>query len=168
MRRSALDVYIDSTSYEGPTVPSFNQNLTLHTPESAQLTKFIDVSAVLADSHPAEIRVAIVNRSESEDFETKIAFGLVVQLAGGEVKVYEVWSQSLEDSNNFVSNGGEKVKTVEKVEKWDENGVCVLKRHSFQGMLMRVRWRTRYDLIFPLVTLLMFKIQWGGSENMQY
>lgn len=142
MRGSALDVHVDSSSYEGPTVPSFIQNLTLHTPKSAQLTKFVDVSAVLADE-TQEVRVAIVNRSESDDFETKIAFGPGAKVVGGEVKVFEVWSQSLEDSNNFAAKGGEKVKIEERVEKWDEGGVYVLKKHSFQGMLKQVIWRMR-------------------------
>lgn len=136
MRGSSLDVHVDSPSYTGVTVPAFISQLGAHTPASGQLTKYVDVSAVLKDR---EIRVAAVNRSDVDDFEVRFAFGPLAQVQDS-IQVYEVWSQNLGDGNNFKENGGEKVGTVSKQGKLDGQGKYLLKKHSFQGGSFRFVW----------------------------
>ncbi|RDB15655.1 putative alpha-L-arabinofuranosidase C [Hypsizygus marmoreus] len=132
MRGTSLDVHVTTPSpsavYMGPTVPSFIQDLTLHTPDSAKLTKIVDVSAVLVDSaNRREVRVAIVNRSDAESFQVPILFGPNVRAVAEVITVHEVWSSDLKDGNSFEE---EKVKTVVRDEKF--SGVYHLKKHSFQ------------------------------------
>ena len=134
MRGASLDIHVQSPSYQGPTVPPFIQHLTLHTPDSARLTKFVDVSAVLACTTPAEIRVAIVNRSENDAFSAHFAFGPNTEVTSS-VRVYEVWSGDLKDRNGF-GKDEENVKAVEKEEKWDGKQGYLLKNHSFQSELL--------------------------------
>jgi alpha-L-arabinofuranosidase len=131
MQGASLNIHVQSPSYEGPTVPPFTQHLTLHTPDSARLTKFVDASAVLPQSkQPTEIRVAIVNRSENDCFLTRFAFGPNVEVES-RVKVYELWSKNLEDRNSFGEE--DKVKAVEREEQWDAKKGYMLKNHSFQS-----------------------------------
>jgi alpha-L-arabinofuranosidase len=127
MQGTSLDVHVDSDSYDGTTVPTFVQHLEKTTPPSSKLTKYIDVSAVLSTSGQ-EVRVAIVNRHETAEYDLPILFGPSGKIAGDKVKVYEVWSESLKDTNGF---DGETVKTVEKEVEWE--GKYPLKAHSFQG-----------------------------------
>jgi alpha-N-arabinofuranosidase len=133
MRGSSLAVHVTtpfpSAIYTGPTVPPFIQNITQYTPDFAKLTKYVDVSAVLSSGESGqEIRVAIVNRSDKDDFDVPILFGPNVQGVRETVKVYEVWSPDLKDGNGF---NEEKVKTVQREEKF--GGIYKLKKHSFQG-----------------------------------
>ncbi|KAF9466681.1 glycoside hydrolase family 51 protein [Collybia nuda] len=133
MRGSSLAVHVTtpspSTIYTGPTVPTFIHNISQHTPDSAKLTKFVDVSAVLATGiNGQEIRVAIVNRSDRDEFEVPILFGPGVLGVKETIKIHEVWSPDLKDGNGFDE---EKVKTVHKEEKF--SGTYKLKKHSFQS-----------------------------------
>lgn len=136
MRGSSLAVHVTSPSpsaiYSGPTAPPFIHNITQHTPDSAKLTKFVDVSAVLAAREIGlEIRVAIVNRSDKDEFDVPILFGPDVQGVGETINIYEIWSPDLKDANGF---NEEKVKTVHRKEKF--GGIYKLKKHSFQGILL--------------------------------
>ncbi|KAF5346825.1 hypothetical protein D9756_010564 [Leucocoprinus leucothites] len=148
MRGSSLDVYVttpsgnpSSTIYTGPTVPKFVQDLTPHTPDSKKLTKFVDVSAVLATTPSTtsggpggrEIRIAILNKHEAEEYDIPIVFGREVELVGQEIDVYEVWHENLKATNWF---GEEKVKTVKRKEKFE--GVYRLKKHSFQILVFTI------------------------------
>ncbi|GLB43090.1 putative glycoside hydrolase family 51 protein [Lyophyllum shimeji] len=131
MRGSSLDVHVTiprpDAVYTGPTVPSFVQDLTVHTPDSAKLTKYVDVSAVLASKDDRrEIRVAIVNRSDTESFKVPILFGPNAVVASS-IRVHELWSADLKASNGFEE---EKVKTVVRDEEF--LGTYTLKKHSFQ------------------------------------
>ncbi|KAF7981901.1 hypothetical protein HWV62_31493 [Athelia sp. TMB] len=136
MRGSSLDVYVDSPSYNGATVPPFISDLAAHTPASGQLTKYVDISAVLVPGEK-EIRVAAVNRSDVDDFEVHFAFGPLSEVHDT-IKVYEVWSENLGDGNDFEEKGGEKVGVVEKTSKLDEEGKYLFKKHSFQGLSQAV------------------------------
>ncbi|KAG5637929.1 hypothetical protein H0H81_002589 [Sphagnurus paluster] len=132
MRGSSLDVYVKTPSpatvYTGPTVPKFVHDLTVHTPDYAKLTKYVDVSAVLAtEGDRRQVRVAIVNRSDTEAFTVPILFGPNTQVSEN-LKVYEVWSADLKDANGFEE---ERVKTFVKDEVF--SGTYDLKKHSFQG-----------------------------------
>lgn len=133
MRGTSLAVHVTTpspaTTYVGPTVPSFIQDLTVHTPDSAKLTKYVDVSAVLASlsERKREIRVAIVNRSDTDAFSVPILFGPNADVAET-ITIHEVWSADLKDGNGF---DGEKIKTVTREEKF--TGIYVLKKHSFQS-----------------------------------
>lgn len=134
MRGASLSVHVDNPApalvYTGPTVPKFVQDLSVHTPDSAKLTKFVDVSAVLASAGQGkEIRIAIVNRSEDTDFKVRILFGPQANVKEDFV-IHEVWHQDLKASNGF---DGEKVHTVVKNERF--TGSYELKRHSFQSTL---------------------------------
>lgn len=134
MRGASLDIHVQSLSFEGPTVPPFIQHLTLHTPESARLTKFVDARAVLSSStSPAEIRVAIVNRSETDSYWTRFAFGPDTEVEDS-VRVYEIWSNNLKDTNGF-GDEEDKVKVVQKLAKLDARKEYMLKSHSFQSKL---------------------------------
>ncbi|KAF9003031.1 glycoside hydrolase superfamily [Cyathus striatus] len=132
MRGSSLDVHVTTPSpdsvYTGPTVPAFMKDLTIHTPDSAKLTKFVDVSAVVATTSEGakQIRIAALNRHESEEFVVPILFGPNVAVEE-KFKVYEVWHEDIKASNDF---SGEKVKTVERDDKF--TGSYKLKKHSFQ------------------------------------
>ena len=127
MRGLSIDVYVQSPNYDGPTVPAWIKQLDAHEEDSKKLTKYIDVSAVY-DPEVKEVRVAAVNRHDSEDFSVPFVFARDVEV-DGPVKVYEVWGEQLGFSNGF---DGEKVKTVEKTVDWQ--GQYVLKKHSFQGI----------------------------------
>lgn len=132
MRGSALDVLVTTPSpasyYDGPTVPPFIKDINVHTPDSSKLTKYVDVSAVIADQQGTkEIRIAIVNRSATEEFEIPILFGPNATVSGN-FTIHEVWHEDLKASNTF---GKEKVATVVKQAKF--SGTYKLKRHSFQG-----------------------------------
>ncbi|KAG6884606.1 hypothetical protein C0993_009623 [Termitomyces sp. T159_Od127] len=132
MQGTSLDVFVSAPSpatfYTGPTVPKFMQHLTTHTPDTAKLTKYVDVSAVLSRDG-REVRVAVVNRHREEGFVVPIRFAGGAETVQEEVRVYEVWSQHLGDGNTF---GEERVKTVERRVRF--TGVYELKKHSFQGM----------------------------------
>ncbi|KAG6917636.1 hypothetical protein DXG01_001743 [Tephrocybe rancida] len=129
MQGSSLDVFVSAPSpksfYTGPTVPKFVQDLTAHTPDNGKLTKYVDVSAVLS-ADKKEVRVAIVNRSDTEAFTIPILFGPAVTVAV-DFKIHEVWSDNIKDSNTF---GAEKIQTVIKDAKF--TGSFELKKHSFQ------------------------------------
>lgn len=137
MRGTSLDIYVttppNSTAviYTGPTVPQFVQDLTPHTPDSKKLTKFIDVSAVLTTTSSGirQVRIAIVNKHETEEYDVPIVFGRDVNVQGS-FDVYEVWHDDLKVTNWF---NDEKVTTVEKKENF--TGTYHLKRHSFQSKL---------------------------------
>jgi alpha-N-arabinofuranosidase len=136
MRGKSLDVLVDTRSqqeavYLGPTVPSFTQLLAKHDPPSKQLTKYIDVSAVIAENGK-EVRVAIANRHETQAFTVPLVFGPNATVEE-EVKVYEVWHEDLKANNTF---GDEKVKTVEKSVKVE--GSYEAKKHSFQSKCLAV------------------------------
>ncbi|ESK91159.1 glycoside hydrolase family 51 protein [Moniliophthora roreri MCA 2997] len=133
MQGTSLNVHVESDSYDGTTVPPFIQNLDKTAPSSSKLTKYIDVSAVLS-ADGQEVRVAIVNRHETEEYDVPVRFGPVGEVLGDNVKVYEVWSEDLKDSNGF---DGEKVKTIEKEVKW--KGKYRLKAHSFQVLVFRIK-----------------------------
>ncbi|KAJ6585910.1 glycoside hydrolase family 51 protein [Mycena capillaripes] len=115
-------------AYTGPTVPPFVARLTAHTPPSARLTKWIDASAVLSPDG-AQVRLAIVNRHQSQSFSVPIEFGFGVKVEG-RVEVHEVWSEDLRERNGFE---GEKVRSVERSLEWE--GVYECKRHSFQVLV---------------------------------
>ncbi|PPQ94930.1 hypothetical protein CVT25_004416 [Psilocybe cyanescens] len=137
MRGSSLSVHVDNPAstltYAGPTVPKFVQDLNISTPDSAKLTKFVDVSAVLAiTGQGKEIRIAIVNRSDDTDFKVPILFGPQVSVKEDFV-VHEVWHEDLKASNGF---DGEKVNTVIKNERFKGN--YELKKHSFQILVFQV------------------------------
>lgn len=127
MRGASLSVHVTSPSYQGPTVPAFIHNLSVATPDLAKLTKYIDVSAVLTDDR-SEVRLAIVNRHEADSFDIPILFGPSCKLAENGISVYEIYSDSLKDSNGF---DRETVKTVRKDVTF--NGIYAVKKHSFQG-----------------------------------
>lgn len=128
MLGSALNIHVASPAYTGLTVPSFTQNLGAHTPDLAKLTKYIDASAVLNNN---EIRVAIVNRSDTNSFRVPISFGPNVRVKNN-IVVFEVWDEDIHAKNSF--DQPEKVKTIIK-EVSDFDGIYALKAHSFQGML---------------------------------
>ncbi|KAJ8079372.1 hypothetical protein PM082_021877 [Marasmius tenuissimus] len=128
MHGTALDVHVDSPVYEGKTVPAFVKDLAGK--GGKEMRGWVDVSAVLSPSND-EIRVAILNRHPEETFAVDVRFGPNTE-AGGKVKVYEVYSDNLTDTNGFETDGGEKVKTVEKEVEFD--GTYEVKKHSFQGL----------------------------------
>ncbi|KAK0438303.1 glycoside hydrolase family 51 protein [Armillaria borealis] len=130
MRGASLAVHVNSPVYTGPTVPTWIKQLDTHMPDAAKLTKYIDVSAVYVEESK-EVRVAVVNRHESEDFTVSIIFAQPV--GEKKVKVYEVWSPHLGDTNGFE---GEKVSTVQKEVDWE--GSYVLKKHSFQVLVFKL------------------------------
>lgn len=133
MRGSSLNVHVSTPSqelvYTGPTKPEFVKDLTLHTPDSAKLTKYVDVSAVVTTAAQGgkEIRVALLNRHASEEFTVPILFGPAVSLKET-VKIYEIWHEDIKATNGFE---GEKVKTEEREDKF--GGSYKLKKHSFQS-----------------------------------
>ncbi|KAF9031874.1 glycoside hydrolase family 51 protein [Hymenopellis radicata] len=132
MRGLSLNVHVNSPSYDGPTVPTWIKQLDKYEPESSKLTKFIDVSAVyVADAK--EVRVAVVNRHDTEDFTVLFVFARNADVEG-QVKVYEVWGEQLGFSNGF---DGEQVKTVEKTINWE--GKYLLKKHSFQVLVFKLK-----------------------------
>ncbi|KAF5368160.1 hypothetical protein D9615_010195 [Tricholomella constricta] len=99
MRGSSLDIHVMTPSadavYTGPTVPTFVHYLTVHTLDSAKLTKCVDVSAVLASAaDPREIRVLIVNRSDTETFTVPLLFGPNAKVADDISRVYETGAQT--------------------------------------------------------------------------
>ncbi|KAJ7221794.1 glycoside hydrolase family 51 protein [Mycena haematopus] len=132
MQGTALSLHVASDAseedtYTGPTVPPFVAHLNVHTPPAAQLTKWIDASAVLSQM---EIRLALVNRHQSRAFRVPIAFGPNARVAP-RVVVHEVWSAKLGDRNRF---GEEKVRSVERtIEKWEGEYEC--KAHSLQVLV---------------------------------
>ncbi|KIJ37509.1 glycoside hydrolase family 51 protein [Sphaerobolus stellatus SS14] len=138
MRGSSLDVLVTTPSvdsyYTGITVPAFIRNITLHTPDLAKLTKYIDASAVLANTAQGtkEIRIAIANRSAEQEYEVPIVFGPNVAVSKT-ITVHEVWHEDLRATNNF---GDEKVKTITKETKF--GGAYKLKKHSFQILIFTV------------------------------
>lgn len=104
MQGTSLDIHVESPSYTEATVPVWVAKLEKYTPDAQKLTKFIDVSAVLSGTagQESEVRVAIVNRHAQQSFEVPIRVGPTWELVkGAKVKVYEVWSESLKDSNWF-------------------------------------------------------------------
>ncbi|KAF9558449.1 glycoside hydrolase family 51 protein [Agrocybe pediades] len=126
MRGSSLNIHVGgSPTYSRETVPKFIHDLDAHAPESAKGTKLIDVSAVLSEDGK-EVRVAVVNRSDEEEFTVPILFGPETQVKD-EVTVHEVWHEDLRAKNGF---DGQNVKTVVRTEAW--KGIYVLKKHSFQ------------------------------------
>ncbi|KAF9262484.1 glycoside hydrolase family 51 protein [Marasmius fiardii PR-910] len=140
MHGTSLDVHVQSPVYEGKTVPSFVKDISPKGGEvggSRDLRKWIDVSAVLSDSL-LEIRVAIVNRHPTDGFEVPILFGPRMEMVGERVKVYEVYSDRLEDTNGFE---GEKVRTVEReVDGLGDDGLKYeVKKHSFQVLVFQVK-----------------------------
>lgn len=139
MRGLSLDVYVTTPTpakdiYTGPTVPKFIADLAAHTPDGAKHTKFVDVSAVLAmaSSGDKEIRVAILNKHEEEEFVVPLRFGPDNEV-GGEVIVYEVWHEDLKATNGF---DGEHVRTVTSKVQWE--GSYKLKKHSFQVLIFKL------------------------------
>ncbi|KAF8873880.1 glycoside hydrolase family 51 protein [Infundibulicybe gibba] len=152
MRGKSLSVHVTTPSpetvYNGPTVPAFIRNLDTHTPDSAKLTKFIDVSAVLAsapeqggsvsgENGNTELRIAILNRSDTHSFDVSLLFGPAVSVRD-QVRVHEVWSANLGDANGF---GDEKVQTV--VRDATFTGAYSVKKHSFQSMCSFIYTRGR-------------------------
>ncbi|KDR71905.1 hypothetical protein GALMADRAFT_253689 [Galerina marginata CBS 339.88] len=137
MRGSSLSVYVDTPSpgltYTGPNVPKFIHDLSVHTPDSAKLTKFVDVSAVLASTGQGnELRIAIVNRSEELEFDVPIIIGPQANV-NHEFTVHEVWHEDLKASNGFEE---EQVKVVVKKEQF--SGTYHLKKHSFQILVFQL------------------------------
>ncbi|KAF8970851.1 glycoside hydrolase family 51 protein [Flammula alnicola] len=138
MRGSSLSVHVTnpapSLTYIGPTVPKFVHDLSVHTPDFSKLTKFVDVSAVLAPTEQGtkEIRIAIVNRSDVEEFDVPILFGPQTSVKD-QVTAHEVWHDDLKAGNGFDE---EKVKTVVRTEKF--TGSYKLKKHSFQILVFEL------------------------------
>lgn len=130
MQGTALSLHVTADApddaYTGPTVPAFVARLTEHTPPAARLTKWIDASGVLSPDG-TQVRVAIVNRHQTQAFSIPIVFGPDAQVAA-QVSVHEVWSADLRDRNGFE---GEKVRSVKRAVDWQ--GVYECKKHSFQG-----------------------------------
>jgi alpha-N-arabinofuranosidase len=130
MQGTALSLHVTADApddaYTGPTVPAFVARLTEHTPPAARLTKWIDASGVLSPDG-TQVRVAIVNRHQTQAFSIPIVFGPDAQVAA-QVSVHEVWSADFRDRNGFE---GEKVRSVERAVDWQ--GVYECKKHSFQG-----------------------------------
>ncbi|THU88547.1 glycoside hydrolase family 51 protein [Dendrothele bispora CBS 962.96] len=139
MRGTSIDVHVSSPSYQGKTVPDFISKLEKQ--DRGKYTKWIDVSGVLGTNNDL-VRLAIVNRHPLESFTVPISFGPECALVeGAPVKVYEVWSENLKDSNyrGDGEQGEEKVKIVEKELKADEwSGKYLLKAHSFQVLEFRL------------------------------
>ena len=137
MRGASLSVHVTTPSpdhvYSGPTVPKFVHDLTVRTPSFSKSTKFVDVSAVLAvvSQNIKEIRIAIVNRSDSVDFEVPILFGPAVSVQN-EVTVHQVWHEDIRARNGFDE---EKVKVAVTMERF--TGIFKLKKHSFQSKFSR-------------------------------
>jgi len=130
MHGTALDLFVDSPVYEGKTVPAFVKHLSGK--GGREMRGWVDVSAVLSPSED-EIRVAILNRHPEEGFVIDVRFGPNTEVAG-KIKVHEVYSDKLTDTNGFESDGGEKVRTVEKEVEF--NGTYEVKEHSFQGVFV--------------------------------
>ncbi|KIY73958.1 glycoside hydrolase family 51 protein [Cylindrobasidium torrendii FP15055 ss-10] len=131
MQGLSLDVHVKSPVYDSKTVPTWVSKLDKHEPDARKLTKYIDVSAVL-NVEANEIRVAVVNRHDSESYTVPFVFPREVDF-DGTVKVYEVWGEQLGLSNGF---DGEKVATKEKTVEW--SGEYELKRHSFQVLVFKL------------------------------
>ena len=91
------------------------------------MTKYLDCSAVIEGE---EVRLAIVNRHESDSFVVAIHFGPRCELGNSKVKVHEIWSKDLGDRNGFEET---KVKTAESEVELKEGGMYSVKEHSFQG-----------------------------------
>ncbi|KAF5365048.1 hypothetical protein D9758_010992 [Tetrapyrgos nigripes] len=143
MQGTSLDIHVVSPSYEGTkTVPDFISKLEKQ--DQGRYTKWIDVSGILTESQDT-VRLAVVNRHPSESFEVPIAFGpACTVLEDAVVKVYEVWSENLKDSNYYDwekgVKGEEKVLIVEKdVKPGDWNGSYMFKAHSFQVLEFEIR-----------------------------
>ncbi|KAL0947978.1 hypothetical protein HGRIS_010604 [Hohenbuehelia grisea] len=135
MRGTSLDVHVGTAPgsyYTEATVPAFVQHLTLHTPDHAKLTKFVDVSAVLSPDKD-EVRIAIVNRNDAADYTIPIRFGPAAAIED-DIVVHEVWSPNIKDSNSFQET---KVDVVRREEKFD--GIYTLKKHSFQVLVFRLK-----------------------------
>lgn len=139
MRGLSLDLHTTTpisgnNIYTGPTVPKFIANLAVHTPDSAKNTKFVDTSAVLAttSSGNQEIRVAILNKHEEEEFIVPLHFGPNVKV-GEEIIVHELWHEDLKATNGF---DGERVKTMTSRIPWQ--GAYKMKKHSFQVLLFEL------------------------------
>ncbi|KAJ7921426.1 glycoside hydrolase family 51 protein [Mycena leptocephala] len=124
MQGTALSLHVTATRQMTPTpVPPSR-----HTPPAARLTKWIDASGVLSPDG-TQVRVAIVNRHQTQAFSIPIVFGPDAQVAA-QVSVHEVWSADLRDRNGFE---GEKVRSVERAVDWQ--GVYECKKHSFQVLV---------------------------------
>ncbi|KAK7451721.1 hypothetical protein VKT23_012400 [Stygiomarasmius scandens] len=139
MHGASLDIHVASPGYDGKTVPDFIKKLDKQ--DKGKHTKWIDVSGVICEGNDV-IRLAIVNRHPSESFAVPISFGPACTLVeGAGVKVYEVWSENLQDSNYHLDgeDSKEKVKTIEKELSANEwSGVYLLKAHSFQVLEFKV------------------------------
>lgn len=139
MRGLSLDVWVTTPNpsrdlYNGPTVPKFIRDLAEHTPNGLKPTKFIDVSAVLADSPEgkAQIRVAVLNKHEEQDFTIPLHFGPGTTVAP-EVTVREIWHEDLKATNGF---DGQNVGTSTFEIHW--TGSYTIKKHSFQVLVFSI------------------------------
>ncbi|KAH9475530.1 putative alpha-L-arabinofuranosidase C [Psilocybe cubensis] len=158
---ASLSVHVDIPTpalvYTGPTSPKFVQDLSVHTPDSAKLTKLVDVSAVLASvGQGKEIRIAIVNKSDDMDFKVPILFGPQATVKD-EFTVYEIWHEDLKANNGF---DGERVRTVVKNDRL--TGSYNLKSHSFQSI---ERFYCQPTIIVLIISLMIWYPESMGTPR---
>jgi alpha-N-arabinofuranosidase len=121
----AVKVHVDSPTFGGETLPTW-----ISTIKGAP--KDLDASAVLVTSPKRSVRVAVVNRSETQAYEVplRIAFEGVV----GEVEVHELWHEDVKARNGWGHEDEVSVKT--RKAKWE--GKWTFREHSFTLLVLEV------------------------------
>lgn len=128
---ASIRVSLNSPIFEGETLPTWIG--ALRGPPA-----ILDASAVVHQSEKGErsIRLAVVNRSETESYTValRIAFENVVA-DGADIEVHELWHEDVKARNGWGKENEVSVQT--RTAKW--NGSWTFREHSFTLLILRLR-----------------------------
>ncbi len=122
----AVDLSVASPTFSGETLPRWISSV-------KGLPNDLDASAVLytdPDTKTRSLRVAVVNRSETQSYDVplRVAFETV----GAEVEAHELWHADVKARNGWGKENEVSVKS--KTEKW--TSLWTFREHSFTLLVL--------------------------------
>lgn len=125
---TSVRVSVNSPTFDGETLPTWIGSL--KGPPAV-----LDSSAVVHQSENGErsIRVAVVNRSETESYT--VALRIAFENVAEDVEVHELWHEDVKAKNGWGKENEVSVQT--RTAKWD--GRWTFRAHSFTLLVLRLR-----------------------------
>ncbi|PSR76770.1 hypothetical protein PHLCEN_2v8222 [Hermanssonia centrifuga] len=123
----SVRVSLNSPAFSGETLPEWISTI-------KGQPSILDASAVLHDSSRKSLRVAVVNRSETESYEVPIRVAFA-EIAVKEVEVHELWHSDVNAQNGWGRENEVQVRT--RRESW--HGKWTFREHSFTLLVFELQ-----------------------------
>jgi len=123
----AVRAHVNSPTFKGETLPTWIGTI-------KGSPKELDVSATI---HGSSLRLAVVNRSETQPHTVKLRVAFNGIKAGAQVEVHELWHADVKATNAFGGNE-DNVSTKTSRKEWDPSQPWKFREHSFTLLILEL------------------------------